>query len=247
MPSIPFKSSPEKSYILPDEHVELMPAKSREALSALYKRSVSAATDASQISVNLTVSEFLEKKAILLMSGIDFYREYQNGLLDAMDTGALTTEEYQTTMEKYDKEYGPIYKELRVLKRQRRTLEQDIEEEREQKLPNLAPEQSKGSLERAYSSAMDSRLMGTIGQSREEFNQGKRFQTKFWKDLIDYYHAAKPPIGKRIWCHILGWCLKEEIKAAHFVPTALGSDELALLFGDGELVLSDPRNSKAQP
>ncbi|EEP81646.1 predicted protein [Uncinocarpus reesii 1704] len=76
----------------------------------------------------VTVSHFLEEKAKALGSNLDYCRTSQDSLHRACSEKLLSHKEYSEEMLKVDQVSKPVVSELRVLKRQRRTLEHDVQE-----------------------------------------------------------------------------------------------------------------------
>jgi hypothetical protein len=221
-----------------------MPSKHQDVLRKKYFRTVSAASDMSTISMESTVSEFLEKKSQVFASDLDYYRVYQDGLRHALSTEKLSSQDYQKEMYELDENYKLVLDELRVLKKQRRTLEQDFEDAYDyQKHRKLSHEPNIEFMERAYAATMISRVMAASSkQKKRHFDQ-----SKFRRDVVTYLDAARDPAGHgRLWCHLSGWHPEKAIKAAHLVPKSLRGDELAFLFGVGEVVLSNPKNGKSR-
>lgn len=224
-----------------------MPQKRQASLREQHKRAVSAATDTSALSMDSTVSDFLEKKIQMFASDVEYYRIYQDGLCESLDENKLGHQEYQDAVGNLDKRYEPVLQQLRELKRNRHTLKQDMEDSccdtklDTQKRANVSREPSIDFLERAYSSTMATRVTGASSkQKKRNFDQAQ-----FRKNVISYLGADKDPEhAGTIWCHLTGWHMKESIKAAHLVPKTLHGDELTYLFGVGEMVLPDPRNGK---
>lgn len=100
-----------------------------------------------------------------------------------------------------------------------------------------------GHLERAYASTMVARVVTVLSNQEKarSFNQ-----SRFRKEVVEYYNANDPEGGDFVWCHVLGTYLpRAEIKAAHLVPESLSNDEVSFLFGAEEGVLSDCRNGKS--
>lgn len=208
-------------------------------------RDVSAASDMSNLSVDSSVSDFLERKIRLHRASVEYFREYKNGLLQLRSSNQLGEKDFCAEMGDAEKEILPAAEELKVLRRQRRTLASDMEEScedsiTEPKRPNLALEPSFEFLERAYTSTMVSRVMASSKQKRSRFNQAQ-----FRKDVIKYLNADPDPENSgRIWCHLDGWLISKYVKAAHLVPKSLRGEEVAFLFGGDDLELANPRNGK---
>ncbi|PGH05000.1 hypothetical protein AJ80_08427 [Polytolypa hystricis UAMH7299] len=136
--------------------------------------------------------------------------------------------------------YVPHLESLRILRTRRHTLEQDLEEQREEMRLNvlLSREKTTRFLGSAYN--------GIMTQRKAAFRlSAPKIDQKFKNAVIDYLGAKDTKIRESRQCNIIGMCMVEDIKAAQLVLEDLGGDELAMLFGGEELVLSDPRNSIA--
>ncbi|EEQ32089.1 hypothetical protein McanCB56680_005637 [Microsporum canis] len=240
-PEIPPRVS-SKLPLLRHKYSTILPQNQQERLEKKYSRVVGTASNASRSSIETSVSEFLERKIDALTAGLDYYEEYQNGLRSALNRKDLTEEDYRNELITLDKQYTPAIRELKIIKRQFRTIEADVEEEREVDLKRqkCAKDANLDFLERAYTATMVTRVMGASSlKSSSSFSQ-----KEFRKGVIKYLGAKNDSEGtERAWCHITGmWHDSDNIKAAHIVPKALRGDELKHLFGVGEVVLEDPRN-----
>ncbi|PGH11390.1 hypothetical protein AJ79_04891 [Helicocarpus griseus UAMH5409] len=232
-PVIPPRSSSKKPYIPPEEHLRLLPAASRERLAS-FRRDISTATFASQDS---TTSILLEKRIEELSTDLNFYKTYHDGLFQAVASGTVPPDQYTALTRDSLKKCAQIGGELSVLKKQARGLEQDLEEARENKRANRDAEPNTEFMERAYTSTIKARIMAASRQRKKSFDQ-----SEFRRKVIKYLNAEGGP-DEGIWCHLTGWYGdKDQVRAAHLVHKTLEGDELAHLFGDKELVISDRRN-----
>jgi hypothetical protein len=98
-------------------------------------------------------------------------------------------------------------------------------------------------LEDAYASLMMNKLMSASAKQKKSNHD----QAKFRKDCLEYYQALEEnEAGDKIaYCHLTGWDITDNIKAAHLVPKSLHSEEASYLFGVGHVELSDARNCKS--
>lgn len=62
---------------------------------------MSAASNFSALSMNSAVSDFLESKVQVYQADVDYWREYQNGLRQAIKSERLAMEDYHKEMETY--------------------------------------------------------------------------------------------------------------------------------------------------
>ncbi|KOS39279.1 hypothetical protein ACN38_g9889 [Penicillium nordicum] len=133
---------------------------------------------------------------------------------------------------------------LSILKRQRDLLVEDLEDAVESKRQRLHQPSDDGLLERAYRDTIIPRVMNASAKQR-----AKPFdQSRFKKEVNQYYGITEHCQHNMSWCQALGLMKpKAHVKAAHLVPKSLTADEVAHLFGVGEVVLSDPRNGKYIP
>lgn len=246
-PPVPERTST-TNRTLPQKYAPLMPAAPRENLQTKYFRVVSAKSAVSNLSMESRVSEFLESKVELLQAEVDYLHDYQHGLRLAVASEKLALGSYREEMERLDNTYLPVLDELKTIKKQRKTLEGDMEDDLElpidpdddTKRSKLDPEPNVDFMERAYASTMVARIMSaTANQKQRRFDQ-----SKFKKDVAAYLHAHDPDDPDTLWCHLTGWKYQGVVKAARLVPKALKGDELAHLFGVDEIVLSNPKNGK---
>ena len=191
----------------------------------------------SGLSVASSASEFLETKIQSQSLELDYLRMYSSGLQAAHAAGSLEACEFTEQVGPVADEFAGISSELRVLKRQRKLLEEDLEEEtsiaKRQRLAHDEPDIT--FLERAYTDSIVPRVMGASAkQKKSKFNQ-----SAFRKDVIDFYQAGH---GDQVFCHLTGWWYAKMVKAAHLVPKSLSEEEVSYLFGAKQLVLSDARN-----
>lgn len=186
-----------------------------------------------------TVSEFLEDKIKSNEFEMDYLKTYQEGLHVAHTGEKITSEQFQTEMGTVLGNFCSVNKNLRVLKRQRKIIEEDIEDEVEHHKRERGEDQEPdvSFLERAYTNTIVPRVMGDSAKQRKSKFDQKAFRT----DVMEYYGAQH---GEAAYCHLTGWHYSKAVKAAHLVPKSLNGDEVSYIFGVGELVLSDPRNGK---
>ncbi|KAL8686324.1 MAG: hypothetical protein Q9218_007185 [Villophora microphyllina] len=203
----------------------------RKAQELQEKRKVSSS---STISADSTTQEFLTAKEQDTDLDIQFTDNLMHGFMEALQDGLITKKDYDDAM----KGVGPHNTQKRnesvVLKRQKKFLTEDLDEMR----PNYEK------IRDAYAKVIVNKVMASTAFPKKK----KSNQQKFRKDVLKYYQASrKTQSDKRepdeAYCALTGWQAKSRVKAAHIVPKALKGDELSYLFGVGEAVLSDPRNS----
>ncbi|KAJ5290874.1 hypothetical protein N7478_000125 [Penicillium angulare] len=197
---------------IPERILSLVPPENYTRLLEAQNRAVSSAS--SEISVKSTTSEFLEAK----IRAIEDDEAYIIPLTRRVRSN-------QTT--------------IRVLKRQRRALIEDIDD----RLVNLDNRQranappDEGLLERAYRDTILTRVIAASKrQPAQQFNKAK-----FKSAVKEYYGIDLHP--DLSWCHILGMFISSTVaRASHLVPKSMSPEELAHLFGDLDVVTTLPQN-----
>ncbi|KAK2810160.1 hypothetical protein FQN50_003130 [Emmonsiellopsis sp. PD_5] len=217
--------------IIPPLHRKIIPPTTQQSLRAIRNRAKDTAINASKVSPRSNISDFLEQTASLLTSKGEYFRAYQSGLQDAVGLGKLGTREYNSIMEKLDETFMPVYRVLRVLKRQRRALEEDLEDESGKKKANADTTTSTidedALLHSAYVSIIVSRAM-SMGVRKPSIDEIyiSEFR-KFQNGVIAYLNAVDGTGLDN---------LSMYIHAAHLVPKSLEGEELGYLFGNGEVL-----------
>lgn len=130
---------------VPTRYSALMPHTTQEGLRRSQARSNSAA---SGISSRSTVSEFLEAKIEEIDGELEYVTHYYSGLKDTLATQTLTKGKFEEELETLEENTRNLQKELTVIKRQRKTLEEDLAEK-----PNTKQ------IEDAYTASMMERVM----------------------------------------------------------------------------------------
>ena len=76
-------------------------------------------------------------------------------------------------------------------------------------------------------------MSASAKQKRHNFNQGA-----FRKGVFEFYSTTRDVDGTKFeYCHLCGWLPEKMVN-----PKSLVGDELSYLFGEGEVVLMNPRN-----
>lgn len=221
----------------PSRYISKMSAQVQANLKVKKQRIVSSAFQKSEIS---DISEYLETKLSGLQTDLDYITTYRQGLHESHRSRDITLHELSTEQEALDHRFDPLFEQLEVLKRCRKSIEQDIEEQAHKvKKPKFDPTNlpTYDELETAFASAIFSKVMSASAkQTAKGFDQ-KAFRNSVW----EYYGASKSDI--QVWCHVIGrWFDAQATKAAHIVPMSLESQELAYCFGVGDAILSEPSN-----
>ena len=212
------------------EHLSRLPAAKREELGNIRKRKASAL---STLSAASSTSDFVEAKIKNVEADLDYSETLRQALSESYKEGHLSEEQYREACRDLKSDVAPREDELVVLKRQKKVIEDDMQDE----LPAYR------TLEDAYTASLVGKIMGACGKVKKS----KFDQTRFRSDALERYNAKSrnEETGEELaWCHLIGWCGAKRVKAAHIVPKTLESDSLAYLFGVGEAKLSDPRNGE---
>ncbi|KAK0113784.1 hypothetical protein ONS95_014034 [Cadophora gregata] len=226
---------------IPPRISSLIPAQKRKALDKYTERK---ASSSSKLSTATTTIEFIDAKNEELNTGIEEGVQTMALLQEAFKSRVITIDDYQSAAEELKRHRSLIDDELRVVKRQKRALAQDIEQE----MPTY------GILSEAYSSAMSSKVMAATANMKVEMvldeEKGKLVKKKFDKKtfktrVMDWYGATKndDEAGRQSYCVVSGWQAAENVSAAHLVPKSLNSQELLYLFDvQDDKILGDCRN-----
>jgi hypothetical protein len=226
---------------IPERISSLMPLARQEALTAYQRRSVSTASKLSQISqtsVESTASDFLATKVAQLEDESHYIAEIKAGLDEANASMALENTEYRHQIEPLMNRFRSTTSTLRVIKRQRNMLEEDLNDTvAAEKRRRRHDPPDEGLLERAYRDTIIARVMRADGKQRAlDFNQ-----KKFKDQVNEYYNVSTVP--NKTFCHVLGlYVNKKDVKAAHIVPKSMDREELGHLFGDQDAVVTLPQN-----
>lgn len=204
-----------------------------------YASAASQASKVSHASLESTASDFLEAKIEQLTQYKAYVDLVREGILDAHNQQPLPGNEFAQHIEPVLARLTTANSTLRVLKRQRQALTDDLAEEVATRRQRLAEPSDEGLLERAYTDTILSRVMSASKQSALPFNR-----KQFKKDVNDYYGITDNcPVKQMAWCHVIGdWIPAVKAKPAHIVPKSLHEAEVAHIFGDIDEVLSNPRN-----
>ena len=200
----------------------------------LSKRSASAMTAISQLSTTSTTDDFINAKIESISADLALnkkLKDYFEGAKTKRKVAATDEEEqkqYDDAIGTLELEVNQKERELVTLKRQKKTIADDMDD--------LLPQCS--TIGAAYSSVLMSKIMSASKQGKKRFDQ-----REFSKAVLSYYGALRTGSGHaEKYCHVTGWQHEKNIKCAHLVPKLLESDELAYLFGVREAILSEARN-----
>jgi predicted transcriptional regulator len=229
-------------FLIPKTILSLMPPSRQQALTAHQKRSVSTASKISQISQSSesTASDFLTAKITALEDETAHIAEIKAGLDEANANRSLKNTEYRLQLDPLTTRLRSATSTLRVLKRQRKALEEDLDDAVavEKRRRQYGPP-DEGLLERPYRDTIVIQVMKTDGKK-----QAPNLSTKKYKKAVNAYYDVHA-VPTKSFCHVLGLHIDELVtKAAHLVPKSIGPEELGHLFGDQDVVTTLPQNGK---
>lgn len=139
----------------------------------------------------------------------------------------------------------PIVQEHKVLKRSERGLVDAMSDEIRIAKRRKAEtnETDNMALGRAYSNSICQNFQAGARQRKSSFDQ-----SKFRKAAVKFYDAEQNLDGGEIArCHLVGYCSKKDVKAAHIIPKSMLDDVVEHLFGSEERNWrASPRNCKFQ-
>lgn len=241
IPSDQIPPSTDPPLVVPERHSSLMSPGHQNAIlhrtTISYSRRVSAA---STISATSSISQFVDQKAKVLEADLELLKAYRDGLSDLKTTKKIDIGEYDKTFREVENRKRQLDKENLVLKRQRKILEEDIDDEISANIGASHGELDK-IMEIAYSSLVTDKVMAASNLS----TQGPKHNQSKYRQAVIKYLSAKPHEGL-VWCHILGRHIPSRLTiAAHIVPKSLESEQLSYLFGASDLRVSmDRRNGE---
>jgi hypothetical protein len=241
--------------IIPERLSTLLPAAWQQCLDEIKARRVSGSSNLT------TASDFLEEQIRTLSSDLDYVRAYRTGLRKESDR--IPKRDLDEEVHEIEEVEDDRQESLAVFKRQRKIIEEDLAEEAAkilppepttpEKTPAKAPQYTtpekpdqpvpREVIKQAFANSIVERVM--TASSRQK--KSKFDQASFRRSVEEFYGAVK--YGEKgeklaVHCAVTGWQEPSLVKAAHIVPKSLKSDELAYLFGVGEIMLKDPRNGK---
>ncbi|KAJ5578387.1 uncharacterized protein N7459_007351 [Penicillium hispanicum] len=230
-------------FLVPERISSLVTPERRQAMKEQQQRSVSAASRLSEVSISSAASmasDFLDAKIAALEDETAYIECVKNGLTEAAVAGRVKDPVLQSELAPLINRMRSTVSTLSILKRQRILLVEDLEDAVESKRQRLRRPSDDGLLERAYRDTIIPRVMNASAKQR-----AKPFdQSRFRKEVNQYYGIKEHCEHNTSWCQVLGLMIpKSNVKAAHLVPKSFTADEVAHLFGVGEVVLSDPRNA----
>jgi hypothetical protein len=183
-------------------------------LSDIKKRKVSAMSSRSASS---TISGFPNAKVRGFEVDIEYTSHYRSALKKAYEAKTLSEADWNRMRKEIKPNETEGKKDYVTLKRQRKLIEDDIEETSIHK-----------TMEHAYAKVMMNRVRIPREVHKSARNQ-KYTQETFRADLMRYYAVENKLKGKNF-CYCVAterWWKSSEVKAAHIVPKSLESEELS--------------------
>lgn len=219
--------------VLPEEILCRVPQDHQDQIKLQKQR----CDDLNKTVKHRSVSDFLECRIRALSSDIDYIAQAHRGLEAARENSQISAHEFREALEPFLPPTRLIIDESRTITRQRKLIEEDLEEQLATKRQRVEGP-GMGIYLRAYTSSILERVKGASGKTeRAKPFDGRRFKA----DVNSFYGVKKGTAH----CHLLGSVNPiGNVKAAHIVPKSLTQPEIAHLFGYGVMVESDPRNGK---
>ncbi|PLB51276.1 hypothetical protein P170DRAFT_474821 [Aspergillus steynii IBT 23096] len=216
---------------MPDKHASApLSDDHRPDLEKLEKRNSSNGSQMSNM-IASSVSNLIAGKIAQLESERDTLVAHRDTLLEAKKKQTVDPDELQAKLDNTIARITPICEILKILRKQRHQLEQDIAEAQEMKSNTRLHEN-----ESAHS--IVSRLMQSPDK---EPTLSLSDEVEFRRDVLARY-AAITREGAMVYCHLSGWNLPNKIREVPLVPMSLAGRELAFLFGSDEMPPMDARN-----
>lgn len=212
--------------VIPKRVSSLLSAPAKDQMKALeLKKEVIA----SQVSLDSSPDEFVAAKLDDFEASLEIKEIMKRTLTEGLTQGKITREEYNESVTELDNEFEPMEKEMVYVKRQRKTLVENMEESL-----------NHTTVEDAYVSLMRDNVMKATFQNPPLYSAQ---QKKKWRDRCMKYYDAEGE-NEKAWCSITGWHHRSMLTAAHIVPKSLSSPDLAYFFGADYIGLMQPRNGK---
>ena len=212
---------------IPERFSSLLPEARKEKLASLLKRKVSSM---SQVSVTSSIADFIDAKTEALESEFMYSDTQRLYLTDALKDKTLTQGQFDDLAKDLPSQQhlDNVQTELKVLKKHRKLVEDDLQE--------IEPE--KMHLESAYISLMITRVEAATAKAPKMWSKVNR--TDF-RDLVFLKYAGRryneEAEQEEHFCCITGWygAIGEKkvspVRAAHIVPRSLSGEDLEYLFG----------------
>ena len=212
---------------IPERFSSLLPEARKEKLASLLKRKVSST---SQVSVTSTIADFIDAKTEALESDFMYSDTQRLYLTDALKDKTLTQGQFDDLAKDLPSQQhlDNVQTELKVLKKHRKLVEDDLQE--------IEPE--KMHLESAYISLMITRVEAATTKAPK---MGSKVNRTDFRNLVFLKYAGRryneEAEQEEHFCCITGWygAISEKkvspVRAAHIVPRSLSGEDLEYLFG----------------
>lgn len=204
----------------------------KRTLEEFQQRSVSMD---SRISTASSVNDFIDLKVEKVEAHIASFTSLKQELFVSFRAKEITEKQYEDGLDELQKELGQLDKEESVLKRQRKLLEEDIEDE----MPLYSD------LDEAYRRILITKVAAASGKQPKR--EHKFDKSRFRRQVKRFYGSEREILDgedpvEESFCVLFGWLPLGSSSAAHLVPKSLDSGELQYLFGVNDTsMLSDPR------
>lgn len=217
---------------IPERISFLIPQKTQKAISENDRHVERQASKLSMMSCHSTTSEYLEEKYKACKYDLAASLARLGALQEAVKQGTIDQDEYNESSKPFFLYQIELLNEKKILSKQRRLLEADMDEELEPKR-RKSGELDIEVIERAYANTIVPRVMGAIAKQ----GKGSFRQDRFKKAVLEAYNASEVNGGVSFaWCHVIhGWFESSLVKAAHLVPKSLSLAEIGHLFGVEEV------------
>ncbi|KAF3479575.1 uncharacterized protein GIQ15_06551 [Arthroderma uncinatum] len=182
------------------------------------------------------ISRFLDRRAEELTANVKNYLHRQFIMRHKVSVHESTLDEYHGMVEALDRHAFFASIQLRTLKKMRRAVEQDMEEELNTR-----------GFENIKMPSKDSVIRNAYGKSmawKASYAPNNRLEEKeYRREVVIYLRANSYSDGASVvLCPIAGPFDEFEVQAVYLVPESLPGDALAFLFGIEEFDLPNPRN-----
>jgi len=206
-----------------------------QELRQFQTRKARCASRLASLTTSSSVSDFLEVKIEDTQAEVDYCSTLRDILDEAVRDKILSRLEWDELSRSAQQEREAAENELHGIKKQRKIIEEDLED--------ITNGKTRAELEEAYS-----HLLGKyIQQPSEDFRGfNKQQRVEFRRGVCEhlsatrYVQIAKTRV-KQVWCHALSACIQAHfVAAAHLVPASLEGEEMSYTFGVDQLSLTNP-------
>lgn len=148
---------------------------------------------------------------------LEYVAQYRRGLEEVYASRALNKRDYEEESESLEESTTALQREQVILKRQRKTLKEDLMEKPGTK-----------QLEEAYMASVTERVKAVTAKQPKQ-----KFHTKEFRSNIEKYYGAAEIRDdvRKVHCPLAGWWESEDVECTHIVRRTLSSEELFPLYG----------------